>query len=217
MKDRVSTHAPARGRRGGLELGVGVRRGVSTHAPARGRPGARTPGSTRRHAFQLTPPRGGDAGVGFRASVCVLVSTHAPARGRRGQILVIRSRCSCFNSRPREGATLCGSSTPLRSWFQLTPPRGGDRVSRGLRSGGEKVSTHAPARGRLIRGPGRRIRHSVSTHAPARGRPARGPARYTTPPVSTHAPARGRRDLADARSWACLFQLTPPRGGDCIG
>ena len=119
--------------------------------------------------FQLTPPRGGDHFVPHCRRLG-RVSTHAPARGRPGR--------------------------PSRSWrggrFQLTPPRGGDlrrggpgplprgfnsRPREGATSDTRKrtgrldcVSTHAPARGRLV--PVLHIvgRVRVSTHAPARGR-----------------------------------------------
>ena len=145
---------------------------VSTHAPARGRRGL-ADARSRDCLFQLTPPRGGDlrrcrlgaARLSFnsrpREGATAIrrpgppsspVSTHAPARGRPIHAWITVRQSSCFNSRPREGATMgrgpgrrgAGVSThaPARGrrrspagsrWsgpFQLTPPRGGDFIFR---------------------------------------------------------------------------------------
>ncbi len=84
-------------------------------------------------AFRSTPPRRGDRRP--RAAVSTtIVSIHAPAKGRRQAALRCR-RTSCFDPRPREGATL--------------------ELDRERPVGGE-VSIHAPAKGRPLSAPSRR-------------------------------------------------------------
>ena len=143
-----------------------------------------------------------------------LVSTHAPARGRR-DALPLFPGCFGFNSRPREGATQpCGerhraihrfNSRPREgatinadrsfssTWFQLTPPRGGDSQDDVHAVAPPPVSTHAPARGRL----------ALSQYKPRicqvfQLTPPRGGDRFAWLPVG----------------GGLRFQLTPPRGGD---
>ena len=121
--------------------------------------------------------------------------------------------------------------------FQLTPPRGGDAGLDLIQRVVALVSTHAPARGRLISRAVCQVRLSVSTHAPARGRLLAAPAPVSlsrfqltpprggdllffafrvSPPCFNSRPREGATAAQIALAGAvCKFQLTPPRGGDC--
>ena len=206
--------------------------------------------------FQSTPPRRGDGnytsqgygGSGFNPRPRE-GATHDSTSG--GTVL------GSFNPRPREGAT----DPPFRplpgSMFQSTPPRRGDlshrtrpQASRGFnprpREGAtrrsralptaEKVSIHAPAKGRrsplwwrvtslrFQSTPPRRGDYAASGAGGGCGRgfnprPREGatePARFAPfrAAVSIHAPAKGRRGRWQSVGQPVLFQSTPPRRGD---
>ncbi len=137
-----------------------------------------------------------------------------PRRGDRGWRREWARRPS-FNPRPREGATsvLC----------HVVPP--------------DKVSIHAPAKGRPANDLIIEVSYQVSIHAPAKGRlecqrlPCRM-GRFNPRPregatglrgswfhlikVSIHAPAKGRPLTSRLINLVREFQSTPPRRGDTL-
>jgi len=119
---------PRAGATGGAEKPE-QEQGVSIHAPARGRREGVNPCRTRM-MFQSTPPRGGDKRQMSKV-LPEIVSIHAPARGRPFSLRYATAGKS-FNPRPRAGAT-DPLQTPfaLLLAFQSTPPRGGDKLSQG--------------------------------------------------------------------------------------
>ena len=136
-----------------------------------------------------------------------------PPRGGDHRPTYHRSKSPCFNSRPREGATC------FCEWA----------------SGGNCVSTHAPARGRRCKSasfvgvvlfqltPPRGgdlnllVGHDVPpcfNSRPREGATRRGELRIEAlGPVSTHAPARGRRIGGYARYLMHLVSTHAPARG----
>jgi len=143
---RVSIHAPAKGRRHGLEEGT-RRYWVSIHAPAKGRPSHGGCARSQTLCFNPRPREGATSSLLLFGFGC-LVSIHAPAKGRPRWPGPASGPNSSFNPRPREGATeICTRSCPTgvvsihapakgrrhgsgmataRCEFQSTPPRRGD-------------------------------------------------------------------------------------------
>ena len=140
--------------------------------------------------FQSTPPCGGDE----------LVTTGD-------------QRFPNFNPRPLAGAT-----RPLGGLLDY-----------------RSISIHAPLRGRPAHGPVGLAHDFISIHAPLRGRRGKrngrtGTADFNPRPlagatvtnlgdsakakISIHAPLRGRPDVCICVFHFCLFQSTPPCGGD---
>ena len=123
---------------------------VSTHAPAKGRPHP-CPARRARFKFQLTPPRRGD------------LTNHDIYHHQNG-----------FNSRPREGATVCSQATTLAVI----------------------VSTHAPAKGRRLTSPRAAPRLKFQLTPPRRGDKDKPRAGRTVQPFQLTPPRRGDPNLS---------------------
>ncbi len=209
--ERVSIHAPAKGRLGTLYLYLQRHRFQST-PPRRGdkleaaqwcdrngfNPRPRE-GATKLAAlevftvgkFQSTPPRRGDRGsIGTGRGRRMFQST--PPRRGDARKEIFPCQVLRFNPRPREGATsreINSSSTIC--CFNPRPREGATRAWN---------PTLVPFR--------------VSIHAPAKGRLEIRLAGLGTADVSIHAPAKGRPGLAPGMGSQAKFQSTPPRRGD---
>ena len=170
--------------------GIGASR-VSIHAPAKGRLGVVVPLGLGPRRFRSTPPRRGDEGIGGHLQVSP-VSIHAPAKGRRpvhhhrsavGRVSIhapakgrqgddgCHGGFSCFDPRPREGAT----------------------AGAGLDQGELGVSIHAPAKGRPRPAAAQGPDPAVSIHAPAKGRPRKGRREGEREEFRSTPPRRGDR------------------------
>ena len=195
---------------------------VSIHAPARGRPLSLSPSIHRQCLFQSTPPHGGRP-VCERLNqrqYCV-VSIHAPARGAT-KISARSDGLWSFQSTPPHGGRQCVVKWALdaRQRFQSTPRTGGDAAG-WCAVQHVVVSIHAPARGATPDCvPQRQPAAGVSIHAPARGatrsagcRAATGGACFNPRP-RTGGDSFSRLPSSHRR---CLFQSTPPHGGDTRG
>ena len=145
------------------------RQRVSTHAPARGATGCAAPifpclsrfnsraregrdkllGKIARapSSFQLTRPRGARLQDARKAHMAESVSTHAPARGATAFADEIARREKVSTHAPARGATREGSEVPSAEEVSThAPARGATGVLHPLPSSSD-VSTHAPARG----------------------------------------------------------------------
>ena len=188
--NRVSIHAPAKGRHNGILTGTSVNPFQST--PPRRGDLARQP-HVGRHSekFQSTPPRRGDR----RPGLCMRLRAGFNPRPREGAttICAVCGRpAKSFNPRPREGATRITVIRAPRGSFQSTPPRRGDQNSRSSRPSSGKFQSTPPRRG----------------DANTLGILARLSA------VSIHAPAKGRLTCEVHPQCQNRFQSTPPRRGD---
>ena len=130
------------------DFGIQVAGDVSIHAPVKGRPVAiRTvvvDGIVSIHA----PVKGRPANC-ESAAYRKRVSIHAPVKGRPVLPGGGPSERTCFNPRPREGATLGSDIMDVQV----------------------QVSIHAPVKGRPVAVVLPRHHRHVSIHAPVKGRP----------------------------------------------
>ena len=120
----------------------------------------------------------------------VAVSIHAPVKGRRPRGDGGPRDKSCFNPRPREGAT----------WLKEHA------------DGKLRVSIHAPVKGRLGVGDADGDRGRVSIHAPVKGRQENRNYPRLILEVSIHAPVKGRRTACTRPSASGRFNPRPREG-----
>ena len=207
---------------------------ISIHAPIRGRR-PRTAAFPAAWVFQSTPPYGGDlAGCKFSASPrhfnprphtgatfctnflgCYIpISIHAPLRGRPLPTHFWIMQREFQSTPPCGGDHFTGKVGNSGGAFQSTPPCGGDSTSLRLKrmqpdfnprplagatySGpwcglSRSISIHAPLRGRRRKLVRWAERLQISIHAPLRGRQVRITPKSVVSDISIHAPLRGRR------------------------
>ena len=185
----ISIHAPLRGRLTARTRDYDTIQ-ISIHAPLRGRP----PWPHRRRSareFQSTPPCGGDDLTGGTYDYYCY-----------------------FNPRPLAGATT-SPRTPVNGTTDFNPrPLAGATLFEYKKAQFNKISIHAPLRGRLILvNPTRKFCIFQST-PPCGGDVPLIP----VPAVPVHfnpRPLAGATSATRESDCITLFQSTPPCGGDC--
>ena len=206
---------------------------ISIHAPMRGRSIVCSIIIWSAGRFQSTPPCGGDPWAPMRS--CVpgnfnprphagatgtflsgsqqdAISIHAPMRGRP-KCCGPQASGGHFNPRPHAGATEMLWTTGFRRTFQSTPPCGGDaHCPAGLRR--QRISIHAPMRGRQMDADLFYDSYDISIHAPMRGRHLRKLSRPLFSRNFNPRPHAGATEFQFRGIVQQLFQSTPPCGGD---